>query len=148
MEFKRRFRTSRVFQCDSGEGDYRFARPSGVNTRRKALDFSCRGRDFEIRTEGEELWLLEGEVTIGYGTGEDHRWHLILDDLEYVLDQSKLGVNHSTLETMDGKLIAQTRGIGFPITRVELVDGAAFSDDEKAFITWSPRSRGAKAIAE
>lgn len=151
MEFKRRFRLSRVFECESGEGAYRFVRPTGINTSRKTLDFSCAGRDFDVRLEKEKIWLLHGEETVGFGAGELHRWHLVISDQEYVLDQPKLGVNFSTIEATGGKLVAQVRGVGFPISRIELCDGKMFTADEQAFLlmvaalSWreSDRSMGA-----
>lgn len=135
MEFVRRFRVSNVFECDSGEGAYRFVRPTGINTSRKSLDFSCPGRDFEVRIEEEKVWLLDDEETVAFGTSVHHRWHLVISDTEYVLDQPKLGANHSTVENQDGNVVAQIRGIGFPVSRIELIDGAGFSTDEKAFVS-------------
>ncbi|MBJ7457755.1 MAG: hypothetical protein JHD02_01065 [Thermoleophilaceae bacterium] len=134
MEFKRRFRASSVFECDSGEGPYRFVRPSGTRTTRKALDLRCAGRDFEIRTDKEKVWFLEGDTTIGFGASQHHRWQLVIAGQEYVLDQPSLGVNHSTVEDDDGHLVAQIRGVGFPIARVELINAEAFTADQQAFL--------------
>lgn len=64
-------------------------------------------REFELRTEQFEVWLVDDEESIGYARGSAGRWELALGDRNLMLAQPAIGRMQSTLvegETLQGEV--------------------------------------------
>lgn len=129
MEFKRLNPAGRTF---SG-GGFKITRPSGPKISRDGLDFSAKGGDYDVRLEGDEIWLMDEDRLVGYASGNANDWHLLIDDRPYSVDQPKLGSTHSAL--MSGtERVAEISGSGFPLRAAELTTTLNLSDEQKAFV--------------
>lgn len=129
MEFKRRNPAGRTF---SG-GGFKLTRPTGPKLTRDGLDFSAKDRDYDVRREGEEIWLMDGERLVGYATGNSNDWHLLIDEKPYALDQPKLGNNNSALMSGNER-VAEIMGRGFPVRAAEITSILNLTDEQKAFV--------------
>jgi hypothetical protein len=129
VEFKRLNPAGRTF---SG-GGFKISRPSGPKLTRDGLGLSASGRNYDVRREGEEIWLMDDERLVGYATGNSNDWHVLIDEKSYSVDQPKLGNNNSAL--MAGtERVAEITGSGFPLRAVQLDTIRAFTDEQKAFV--------------
>lgn len=129
MEVKRLNPAGRTF---SG-GGFKIARPSGPKLTRDGLKFSARGRNYDVRREGKEIWLMDDERLVGYATGNADDWHLLIEDKPYAIDQPRPGTNHSAL--MSGsERVAEISGRGFPLRAAQLTSTLNLTDEQKAFV--------------
>ncbi len=129
MEFKRRNPAGRTF---SG-GGFKLSRPTGPKLTRDGLGFSAKDREYDVRREGEEIWLMDGERLVGYATGNSNDWHLLIDEKPYAIEQPKLGNNNSAL--MSGsERVAEIEGRGFPVRAATIQTILNLTDEQKAFV--------------
>jgi len=133
MEFKRRGPLSKTFVCVSGEGDYRIVRPTGRGVRRDDLSVELEGRDFDIRNEGHEVWMLDDERLVGYAKGQETHWHLLIDDKAFAIEQEKLGSNSSVLKRGE-ETVGSFEGKGFPLKMVRFDDQVGFDSHTATFL--------------
>lgn len=143
MEFRRR--GTRSFA--STEGDFSIRRPSGPAVKRSGLRVSAPGRDYEIRLQGTEIWLLDGEREVGYAKGMQNVWEVIFDDRSLSLDQPRIGVPHTLVKDGDRE-IAQFGGSGFPLRSFRSEGELGLSDEQTTFLAavvitgWRESDRG------
>jgi hypothetical protein len=130
IDFRRRGPLTKTFRNDAG---FRLKRPSGPSVGRDDLDFALTGHEYEIRTEKDQVWLLEGERTVGFAKGAAHWWHVLLDDVEYKIEQPKMGNNHSLLSKGETQ-IGEFGGIGFPLRALEFRGELDIPEDQQAFV--------------
>jgi hypothetical protein len=129
MLFRRRNPAGRTFSS----GEFKIARPSGAKNRRDGLDFSAAGRDFDVRLERNEIWLMEDERLVGYADGDASSWRLLIDETPYAIEQPKLGNNYS-LVSAEGEDVAEIGGGGFPLRSAEIRTELDLTAEQKAFM--------------
>lgn len=129
MEFRRR--GTRSFT--STEGEFSIRRPSGPSVKRRGLGISAPGRDYEIRMQGDELWLLDGDREVGYAKGKRNAWKVIFDERDLALDQPKPGVAHSYVKEA-GQALGQFAGGGFPLRSFHSDGDLGTTDEQTAFL--------------
>lgn len=141
LTFKRKGRSK--FVC----GDYTIVRPSGRGLSREKFDVRRAGHDYDVRLDGEKVWLMDGEREVGFASGEGMEFELLFGDRRVTMKQPKLGVSHSVFSERE-KLFAQARGSGFPLKVVELKDGDELDEDARVFLLavallgWRESDRG------
>jgi hypothetical protein len=129
VEFKRVNPAGRTF---SG-GGFKLTRPSGPKLTRDGLGFKAKDRDYDVRRDGDQIWLMDGDRLVGYANGNSGDWHLLIDDEPFGVEQEKAGTNVSALKRDDHQ-VGEIRGSGFPL-RAVAIDSETYLDDEKqAFI--------------
>jgi hypothetical protein len=114
-------------------GDFTIVRPSGRSLSREPLALIHAGRDYNWRFDDDQLWLLDDEREVGYANGTAAHWDLLVADRALVLDQARIGTNHSTVSE-GGELISEVGGGGFPLKVVELNRSAGLTEEEQAFV--------------
>lgn len=114
-------------------GDFTIVRPSGRSLDRDRLELIRPGHDYNFRSDGDQVWLLDDEREVGYAKGSDLRWQLAVGGHALTVEQMKYGVNHSTIEE-DGAIVAEVRGSGFPLKLVETNGDAGLSDEQLVFV--------------
>lgn len=141
MLFKRKGRSK--FVCDP----FTIIRPSGRTLGREALDLFTADGDYNVRTEDNRVWLMDGEREVAFAEGEGAQWTILLGKSSLRMEQPKVGVAH-TLFYLGDELIAQSRAAG-PLDRVaELYGGDRFAEDQRAFLVaislvgWREGERG------
>ncbi len=127
MDFKRRGRSK--FRS----GDFTIVRPSGRSLDRDRLELLHSGRDYDMRSDGDQIWLLEGEREVGYAVGAGALWNLVLGERPLTVEQVKPGLAHSTVRD-DAAIVTEVRGSGFPLKLVETNGDGGLADDELAFV--------------
>ena len=148
MEFRRR--GTRSFT--STDGEFSIRRPTGTSVKRKGLRVSALGRDYEIRMQGDELWLLDGDREVGYAKGMQNSWEVILDERSLELDQPKIGVSHTYVRE-GGNAIGQFAGAGFPLRSFRSDGELGTTDEQTAFLAlvvltaWRESDRGMLAAS-
>lgn len=148
MEFRRR--GTRSFT--STEGDFSIRRPTGPSVKRKGLRVSAPGRNYEIRLQGSELWLLDGDREVGYAEGMQNAWKVIFDERVLELEQPQLGVPH-TLVKEDDAAIGQFAGSGFPLRTFASEGELKTTEEQTAFLAavvltgWRESDRGMLAAS-
>jgi hypothetical protein len=128
VEFKRINPAGRTF---SG-GGFKITRPTGPKLGRDGLGFRAKDRDYDVRRDGDQIWLLDGERLIGYANGNSNDWHLLIDDVPFAIEQPKAGRNVSAL-TRDARQVGEIRGKGFPVRAVTIDTQTHMDDEAKAF---------------
>lgn len=58
---------------------------------------------------------------------------VLLDDESYLIEQPRMGQNRSTL-SLDGSIVGEFRGKGFPLRLVHLDDELDLNDEQRAFL--------------
>jgi hypothetical protein len=132
VEF-RRLSPGSPFKCRSGEGDFRIKRPSGPKITREGLELTHPEHDYNVRTQGKEVWLLDGDREVGYAAGDSSEWDLLFGEDPYALEQPKIGNNATALMQGDER-VGEIDGKGFPLRKVGLEIRASLSDEQKAFV--------------
>ncbi len=127
MNFKRRGRSK--FRA----GDFTIVRPSGRSLDRGRLELLHPDRDYEVRLDGEQIWLLEGEREVGYAVGAGVLWSLVLGDRPLTIEQVRPGLAHSTVSD-DVAIVTEVRGSGFPLKLVETNGDGGLAEDELVFV--------------
>jgi hypothetical protein len=129
MEFRRR--GTRSFT--STEGDFSIRRPTGPSVGRKGMRVIAPGREYEIRMQGDALWLLDGDREVGYAKGMQNAWDVILDQRALEIEQPKPGVAHSYVKE-DGRAIGQFAGGGFPLRSFRSDGQLGTTEEQTAFL--------------
>lgn len=143
MKFRRR--SPRVFASD--DGGFRIKRPSGRGTDREGLSVESAGCDYEIRLDGEQIWLVDGEREVGYAKGAQEHWTVIVGDTVVDVDQPQPGVNHSYVK-IGGRRVGQFAGSGFPLRSFASEGEIELNDEHTAFLAaivalgWRESDRG------
>jgi hypothetical protein len=133
VEFRRLNPGSGVFRCRSGEGPFKIKRPSGPKLTREGLGLSHPDHDYDVRTDGDEVWLMDGDRSVGYAQGDSTDWHLLLDDQAYGLEQPKAGSNNTAL-MREGVRVGEIEGHGLPLRRLNTAIRADLTYEQKAFV--------------
>lgn len=133
MEFRRMNPGSGVFRCRSGEGPFKIRRPTGPKVSRVGLDLSHPDHDYDVRTEGREIWLMDRDRTVGYAQGASTEWHLLFGEQAYGLDQPKAGSNHTALMHGESR-VGEIEGHGLPLRRLSTTIRADLTYEQKAFV--------------
>jgi hypothetical protein len=133
VEFQRRHRFSRWFDCVSGEGGFSVRRPFVLAGNRNGLRFARDTSEYEVRTEDRAIWVLDGERLVGYANGMEGRWELTADDESLLLWQPKIGTRFSTVAS-GSNVLAEVRGRGFPLKDVSLEGASRFGTEQRAFL--------------
>lgn len=148
MEFRRR--GTRSFA--STEAEFTIRRPTGPSVKRKGLRVSAPGCEYEIRMQGDELWLLDGDREVGYAKGSQNSWQVILEERALELDQPKLGVAHTYVKE-HGQAIGQFAGAGFPLRAFRSDGELRTTEEQTAFLAlivltgWRESDRGMLAAS-
>lgn len=122
-----------VFRCRSGEGPFKIKRPSGPKVTRDGLRLSHPEHDYDVRVDGREVWLMDGDRTVGYAQGASTEWHLLFGEEAFELDQPKAGSNNTAL--MRGELrVGEIEGHGLPLRRLSTTIRAELTYEQKAFV--------------
>lgn len=129
MEFRRRNPAGRTF----AGGPFKIVRPSGRKVSRDGLDFYADGQDYDVRTEGDEIWLMEGERLVGYASGETSDWSLLIDEKPCSINQPKIGNNLSALTVGDDQ-VGTIEGAGFPVRSATIETSLDLSQEQQAFV--------------
>jgi hypothetical protein len=133
LEFRRLNPGSGTFKCVSGEGAFKIKRPTGPKITREGLALNHPDHDYNVRLDGNQLWLLDDDRTVGFAVGDSSEWHLLLDDREYALEQPKIGNNNAALMS-NGQRIGEIEGKGFPLRIVTLDIRGGLRDEQTAFV--------------
>lgn len=129
MKFSRRGARSFV----SDDRQFKIVRPSGARVTRDGLALRASGHDFNVRQDGQQVWLLDGDREVGYADGFAGEWRLLFGTREFGLDQPKSGAPHTAL--MDGDTrVGEISGQGFPLRSVEMEIRADLTDEQRAFV--------------
>lgn len=143
MKFRRR--SPRTFASD--DGGYRIKRPSGRGTDRAGLSVESAGCDYEVRLEGEQVWLVDGDREVGYAKGAQEHWTVIVGGTVVDVDQPQPGVNHSYVR-IGGRRVGQFAGNGFPLRSFASEGEIELNDEHTAFLAaivalgWRESDRG------
>lgn len=62
----------------------------------------------ELRCDKYDVWLMEGEESLAYASGQGQKWTILIDEREFELNQPAFG-KHSTDVTSGGVQIGQIR---------------------------------------
>ncbi len=127
MEFRRKGRGRFV------SGNFTIVRPSGRKLSREKLDLSAPGHDYNVRTDGDKVWLLDGEREVGFAEGFGGSFDVLVGARNLVLEQPRPGVNHSVFRE-GGAITAQSRASGFPLKLVELIGADDLEQEARAFL--------------
>lgn len=129
MKFSRRGPKSFV----SEDKRFKIVRPSGTKISREALALSAKGHDYNVRTDGDQIWLLDDDREVGWAEGDASAWRLLFESTEFSLDQPKTGSPHTALMAGDER-VGEISGRGFPLRSLELTIRAELSDEQTAFV--------------
>lgn len=91
------------------------------------------GKEFELRTEQHEVWLVDGEESIAYAQGTATRWEFTIDDRAFLLTQPALGKLQSTL-TEGETVIGEVRSADKLMKKVLVNLSDEFTPTQKAFV--------------
>lgn len=129
MEFKRLNPAGRTFAGDA----FKIRRPSGPKLSRAGLALLAKSCDYDVRSAGEEIWLMDGDRLVGYAVGSANEWHLVIDERPFEMNQPELGKNRSHLESNVGRVGGIT-GSGFPLRVAKLETSFSFTHEQMAFV--------------
>lgn len=134
MILQRSIRSSRRYHSDESDPsrvEIRWSRSLGGFRRDGELVVD--GKELELRTEKQEVWLVDGEESIAYAQGTSTRWELTLEDRGFLLTQPALGKLQSTL--MEGEtVIGEVRSADKLMKKVLVNVSDEFSSTQKAFV--------------
>lgn len=114
-------------------GEYTIVRPSGRRLGRESFDVRRAGHDYDVRIDGEKVWLMDGEREIGFAEGDGLDFELFFGERRLTMRQPKAGVSHAIFYDGDD-VFAQARAGGFPLKTAELKDGDELDEDQRVFL--------------
>lgn len=129
MEFRRRNPAGRTFTG----GGFKITRPTGPKVTRNGLSISHSDHEYDVRCQGDEIWLIDDEREVGYAKGGVGSWQLIFGEQHLELVQPKPGNNNSEL-MWDVSRVGEIEGSGFPVRSIGVVVRIDLSEEQQAFL--------------